>query len=61
MEPCSRQEWVTDGAEEEILKAILDAMRSIRYGSVQIVLHDGKVVQVETVEKVRFPRTPTVS
>lgn len=36
--------------EEEIARAI----RSIRYGSVEIVIHDSRVVQVERREKVRF-------
>ena len=30
------------------------AVRSLRYGSVEVQVHDGRVVQVETREKVRF-------
>jgi hypothetical protein len=37
-----------------VLKYIADAMRSIRYGSVELVIHDGQVVQVETRQKRRF-------
>lgn len=33
---------------------ILEALRAIRYGSVEIVIHDSKVVQIELREKVRF-------
>lgn len=33
---------------------ILDAVHSIRYGSVEIIIHDAKVVQLECKEKVRF-------
>ena len=33
---------------------ILDAVRAIRFGSVEIVIHDSKVVQVIRTEKVRF-------
>lgn len=33
---------------------ILDAVRAIRYGSVEVVIHDSKVVQVIRTEKVRF-------
>ena len=31
------------------------AVAGIRYGSVEVLVHDGRVVQVETREKVRFP------
>jgi hypothetical protein len=33
---------------------ILDTVRAIRFGSVEIVIHDSKVVQVIRTEKVRF-------
>jgi hypothetical protein len=35
-------------------RAVLRAVRSVQFGSVEIVIHDGRVVQVETREKVRF-------
>jgi len=35
-------------------REILDAVRGIRYGSVEIVIHDAKIVQVVRTEKVRF-------
>ena len=30
------------------------ALRSIRYGTIELVIHDGRVVQLERREKVRF-------
>ena len=36
------------------LKYVEDAIKSIQYGSVEIVIQDGKVIQVETREKQRF-------
>jgi hypothetical protein len=36
------------------LRAILDAIREIRYGSVEIVIQDSRVVQIERREKTRF-------
>ena len=30
------------------------AVETLRYGSVEVLVHDGRVVQVETREKVRF-------
>ncbi|MBI1976574.1 MAG: YezD family protein, partial [Candidatus Omnitrophica bacterium] len=32
------------------------AIRSIHYGSVEIIIHDSKVVQVERTEKIRFEK-----
>ncbi len=41
------------------LAALQRAVRGLRYGSVEVVVHDGRVVQIERREKVRFE--PTVS
>jgi hypothetical protein len=35
-------------------KAILDAIRSLDFGSVEITVHDGRVVQMESRRKTRF-------
>ena len=35
-------------------RAVLAAIRALRFGSVEIVVHEGRVVQIETREKVRF-------
>jgi hypothetical protein len=37
-----------------LLQELVEALRSIRYGSVELVIHDGRVVQLERREKVRF-------
>jgi hypothetical protein len=44
--------------EDKILnaEAVRDAVRGLRYGSVEIVIHDGRVVQVTRTEKVRIER-----
>lgn len=39
---------------ERALKYVVDAMQSIRYGSVEVGIHDGQVVQLETRHKPRF-------
>jgi hypothetical protein len=36
--------------EQEILRAV----RDVRYGSVEITIHDSKVVQIERKEKIRL-------
>jgi hypothetical protein len=42
--------------EQEIEQEILRALKGIRCGSVEIVIHDSQVVQIELKEKVRFDR-----
>jgi hypothetical protein len=37
-----------------LLRELLEALRTIRYGTVELVIHDGRVVQLERREKVRF-------
>ncbi len=36
------------------VRSLLAAVRSTRYGSVEVVIHDGRVVQLEQRAKVRF-------
>ena len=43
-----------DAVDMDWERAVVEAIRSLRYGSVEIVVHDGRVVQIETREKVRF-------
>lgn len=33
---------------------ILTAVRSVRYGAIELVIHDGRVVQIEKREKIRL-------
>jgi hypothetical protein len=40
--------------ETRILRLVLQAIREIHHGSVQIVIQDSKVVQIEKVEKLRL-------
>lgn len=37
----------------EIARQIIQMLESIRYGSVEIVVHDSKIVQIERKEKLR--------
>ena len=38
----------------EIVDQIASILQEIRFGSVEIIIHDGKVVQIERKEKLRF-------
>lgn len=51
----------TNAGEPVWLKHITDSLADLRYGSVHIVVHDGKIVQIERTEKRRFdpPTRPT--
>jgi len=40
--------------ELEVIRRVRDSLRSIRFGTVLIVVQDGKVVQIETAEKIRL-------
>jgi hypothetical protein len=50
----SNKEW-SPNIEQEILRAI----RSLRYGSVEIIIHDSKVVQIERKEKIPLDKNGT--
>lgn len=41
-------------ADQKVLQEILRAIQTVRYGAVEIIIHDSKVVQIERREKVRF-------
>jgi hypothetical protein len=36
------------------LRVVQDKVESLRYGIVQLVVHDGRVTQIERTEKTRF-------
>ena len=38
----------------DIEKRILEAIQGIKYGAVEVLIHDSRVVQIERSEKVRF-------
>jgi len=38
----------------EILAPLVKAVAGIRYGSVEVTIHDSRVVQIEAREKIRF-------
>lgn len=45
-----------DPRERQVLAEVLQAIRSVRHGYVQITLQDSRVVQIDTLEKRRFER-----
>jgi len=42
--------------ERELLREVLAAVRAIRYGSVVLTIHDGRIVELNKTERIR--KTP---
>lgn len=43
----------------EIRQQILRAIANIEYGSVEVIVHDGRVMQIESREKIRVSQKET--
>jgi hypothetical protein len=43
-----------EGQKTEWLEIVRKNVAGLRFGSVQITVHDGRVTQVESIEKTRF-------
>jgi hypothetical protein len=49
-----KQDEMLENAMGEILRSI----KAVRYGSIEVTIHDSRVVQIERKEKVRFTPVP---
>lgn len=54
MNPITSERPSPDGSTTEWLEIVRKNVANLRFGSVQITVHDGRVTQVESVEKTRF-------
>jgi hypothetical protein len=45
---------LVDETHRQLTQLILQALQEIRYGSVEIIIHDSQVVQIERKEKIRI-------
>lgn len=54
MVSTSTQNTIGPSTDRAIEQAILRALKGIRFGSVEIIVHDSKVVQIERKEKMRL-------
>lgn len=43
-----------------IVSQILPAIKSLKFGSVEIVIHDSEIVQVNKIERMRFGKENTM-
>jgi len=55
MSAVTTQDWQQDlsTTERELLREVALALRSIRYGSVTLTVHDGRIVELNKTERVR--------
>ncbi|HCJ67776.1 MAG TPA: DUF2292 domain-containing protein [Elusimicrobia bacterium] len=42
--------------DEQMVAKIVQAIQSVRYGCIQIVIHNSEIVQIEKTEKMRFEK-----
>jgi hypothetical protein len=50
-------EKLTDARQpvpEEVMGTLIRLIREVRFGSIEIVVHEGRITQIERREKVRF-------
>ena len=52
------QDLALSPEEERVVRALLAALRRIQHGSVLVVVQDRRVVQIDTVEKMRLAPGP---
>ncbi len=41
--------------ERDLLREVLRALRGLRYGSVVLTVHDGRLVEVQKTQRIRLP------
>ncbi|MDD5772034.1 MAG: YezD family protein [bacterium] len=46
--------------DEFVFSQILPAIKSLKFGSVEIVIHDSEIVQVNKIERMRFGKENTM-
>jgi hypothetical protein len=54
MSTITSEQTSSDGSPTDWLEVVRRNVANLRFGSVQITVHDGRVTQVESIEKTRF-------
>ena len=52
--PLQHSNGLADETHRQWTQKILRALQEIRYGSVEIIIHDSRIVQIERREKIRI-------
>lgn len=55
-QPGGRADFSPGEETQKIEKKILQAIKGLNYGSVEITIHDSKIVQIERKERFRFDK-----
>ena len=58
MASSTNQEFNTEQGRQQLAAEILEALKGIRFGTVEITLHDGRVVQIDRKERFRYQLAP---
>lgn len=53
-EKISKPSDAASATESPWLEVVVSKVQALRFGSVQITVHDGRVTQIESLEKTRF-------
>ena len=48
---------MNDSGDAKWLDLVVQNVKSLRYGVVDIIVHDGRVIQIEKTERVRLDKT----
>jgi hypothetical protein len=54
--PGSAVTAANSASETEVVRRILRALAGLEYGSVEIIVQDSKVVQIDRLQRTRFPQ-----
>ncbi len=57
MNPFTPEAPAPDGGRIDWLEVVRTKVAHLKFGSVQITVHDGRVTQIESIEKTRFVAT----
>jgi len=59
MTASAMQDWHRElsASEQELLREVTQALRSIRYGSIVIAVHEGRIVEINKTERIRKSST----
>lgn len=47
-----------DTREQAVLQEVLQAIRKVHFGYMQVIVQEGKAIQIDTMEKKRLDRLP---
>ncbi|HEY7123577.1 MAG TPA: YezD family protein [Ktedonobacterales bacterium] len=53
MDPSAQRLGLTT-EEEEVVATLIPILRRLQHGSVQVIVQDNRVIQIDTVEKLRI-------